>query len=221
VPQQPRLDRQRQALLALVQMRQQDLEPCSELPTDLRWYAHAAHTTPITHENQKRHVISLRLHFLRNVLAQVPKGSAEMVAAAIRTIFAQPTGAEVTEQLDKVAAMLQPKFPTVATMLADAKEDLTAFASFPPAHWTKVWSTNPLERVNKEVKRRTNVVGIFPDDAAVLRLAGAVLIEAHDEWQVAERRYLSEGSMAKLTQTGDDDRRPKEVRRATAELVAT
>jgi putative transposase len=162
-----------------------------------------------------------RVHFLRNVLARVPRGSAEMVAAAIRTIFAQPTGAEVTEQVDKVAAMLQPKFPAVATMLVDAKQDLTAFASFPPAHWAKVWSTNPLERLNKEVKRRTNVVGIFPDDAAVLRLAGAVLIEAHDEWQVAERRYLSEGSMAKLTQTSDDDRRPKEVKRATAELVAT
>jgi putative transposase len=109
----------------------------------------------------------------------------------------------------------------VATMLADAKEDLTAFAPFPPTHWAKIWSTNPLERVNKEIKRRTNVVGIFPDDAAVLRLAGAVLIEAHDEWQVAERRYLSEGSMAKLTQTGDDGRQPKEVKRATAELVAT
>jgi putative transposase len=162
-----------------------------------------------------------RVHFLRNVLARVPKASAEMVAAAIRTIFAQPTGAEVIEQLDKVAAMLAPKFPAVATMLADAKADLTAFAGFPPAHWTKIWSTNPLERLNKEVKRRTNVVGIFPDDAAVLRLAGAVLIEAHDEWQVAERRYLSEGSMAKLTATNDDAVRPKEVRRATAELVAT
>ena len=162
-----------------------------------------------------------RVHFLRNVLARVPRGSAEMVAAAIRTIFAQPTGAEVIEQLDKVAAMLQPKFPRVAAMLVDAREDLTAFTSFPVAHWRKLWSTNPLERLNKEVKRRTNVVGIFPDDAAVLRLAGAVLIEAHDEWQVAERRYLSEGSMAKLTQTSDDDRRPKEVKRATPELVAT
>jgi len=162
-----------------------------------------------------------RVHFLRNVLARVPKGSAEMVAAAIRTIFAQPTGTEVVDQLGKVATMLAPKFPQVAAMLVDAGEDLTAFTAFPVAHWRKLWSTNPLERLNKEVKRRTNVVGIFPDDAAVLRLAGAVLIEAHDEWQVAERRYLSEGSMAKLTQTGDDDRRPKEVKRATAELVAT
>jgi putative transposase len=133
-----------------------------------------------------------RVHFLTNVLARVPGGSAEMVAAAIGTIFAQPTGAEVTEQLDKVAAMLAPKFPAVATMLTDASQDLTAFASFPAAHGAKRWSTNPLERVNKEVKRRTNVVGIFPDAAAVPRLAGAVLIEAHDEWQVAERRYLSE-----------------------------
>jgi putative transposase len=106
-------------------------------------------------------------------------------------------------------------------MLADAREELTAFTAFPVAHWRKLWSTNPLERVNKEVKRRTNVVGIFPDDAAVLRLAGAVLIEAHDEWQVAERRYLSEGSMAKLLSTGDDAARTKEVRRASAELVAT
>jgi putative transposase len=89
-----------------------------------------------------------RVHFLRNVLARVPRGSAEMVAAAIRTIFAQPTGVEVVEQVEKVAVMLAPKFPAVATMLADAKDDLTAFASFPPAHWTKIWSTNPLERVN-------------------------------------------------------------------------
>jgi putative transposase len=103
-----------------------------------------------------------RVHFLRNVLARVPRGSAEMVAAAIRTIFAQPTGAEVTDQVDKVAAMLQPKFPAVATMLTDAREDLIAFASFPAAHWTKIWSTNPLERVHKEVKRRTNVGASSP-----------------------------------------------------------
>ena len=121
-----------------------------------------------------------RVHFLRNVLARVPRGSAEMVAAAIRTIFAQPTGQEVVDQVDKVAAMLQPKFPAVATMLTDAREDLTTFASFPPAHWVKIWSTNPLERLTKEVKRRTNVVGVFPNPG-LLRLAGAVLVEAHDE----------------------------------------
>ena len=88
-----------------------------------------------------------RVHFLRNVLARVPKASAEMVAAAIRTIFAQPTTTEVVEQVDKVAVMLQPKFPAVAAMLADVREELTAFASFPVSHWRKLWSTNPLERV--------------------------------------------------------------------------
>ena len=140
-----------------------------------------------------------RVHFMRNVLAKVPKGHAEMVAAAIRTIFAQPTGPMVREQVETVAGMLEPQFPTVATMLRDAKEEITAFADFPEAHWRKVWSTNPLERLNKEVKRRTDVVGIFPNPAALLRLAACVLIESHDEWQVADRRYLSEASMAQLT----------------------
>jgi putative transposase len=162
-----------------------------------------------------------RVHFLRNVLARVPKGSAEMVAAAIRTIFAQPTGAQVIDQVDKVAAMLAPKFPAVARMLTDAREDLTAFASFRRRAGSRSGARIRWSGSNKEVKRRTNVVGIFPDDAAVLRLAGAVLIEAHDEWQVAERRYLSEGSMAKLAATGVDAAQPKEVRRATTELVTT
>ena len=151
----------------------------------------------------------------------MPKASAEMVAVTIRTIFAQLTPAEVADQVDKVAATLKPRFPTVAALLAEAKEDLTAFRHFPVAHWRKLWSTNPLERLNKELKRRTNVVGIFPDDAAVTRLATAVLIEAHDEWQIADRRYLSEGSMALLTPIRDDGRQPKEVKRATAELVVT
>jgi transposase-like protein len=93
-------------------------------------------------------------------------------------------------------------------MLRDAADDITAFAGFPVGHWKKIWSTNPLERLNKEIKRRTDVVGVFPNPAALLRLAGAVLVEAHDEWQVSERRYLSEGSMALLdTQPAD----PKEV----------
>ena len=139
-----------------------------------------------------------RVHFMRNVLAKVPKASSEMVAAAIRTIFAQPDAQHVRSQLDEVARMLDAKFPDVAAMLRDACEDLLAFSAFPVAHWRKIWSTNPLERVNGEIKRRTNVVGIFPNDASVVRLVTAVLADQHDEWAVAERRYLSEDSMAKI-----------------------
>ena len=124
---------------------------------------------------------------------------AEMVAAAVRTIFAQPDQASVRSQLDVIAGMLGRQFPKVETMLRDSAEDITAFATFPAAHWKKIWSTNPLERVNKEIKRRTDVVGVFPNPAAMLRLAGAVLAEVHDEWQVTDRRYLSEASMAQLT----------------------
>jgi putative transposase len=141
-----------------------------------------------------------RVHFLRNVLAQVPKGSAEMVAAAIRTIFAQPDAHHVHEQLDVIAGMLGRQFPKLEAMLRDSATELLAFTGFPPGHWKKAWSTNPLERLNKEVKRRTDVVGVFPNPEALLRLAGAVLVEAHDEWQVSDRRYLSESSMALLTQ---------------------
>jgi putative transposase len=140
-----------------------------------------------------------RVHFMRNALAKVSKGHAEMVAAAIRTIFTQPTGPGVREHVEVVAGMLEAQFPIVAELLRDAREDITAFADFPEAHWRKIWSTNPLERLNKEVKRRTDVVGIFPDAASLLRLAACVLIETHDEWQVSERRYLSEASMAQLT----------------------
>src|SRR3954449_5423322 len=144
-----------------------------------------------------------RVHFLRNVLAQVPKGHAEMVAAAIRTIFAQPDAAHVREQLDVIATMLGRQLPKVESMLRDAADDVTAFADFPVSHWKKIWSTNPLERVNKEIKRRTDVVGVFPNPAALLRLAGSVLVETHDEWQVSARRYLSEASMALLNPTSD------------------
>ncbi|WP_137726603.1 IS256 family transposase [Prescottella subtropica] len=140
-----------------------------------------------------------RVHFMRNVLAKVPKGQSEMVAAAIRTIFSQPTGPLVRDQVDTVADMLDTQFPAVATMLHDCKEQITAFAGFPEPHWRKIWSTNPIERLNREVKRRTDVVGIFPNPAALLRLATCVLIETHDEWQVCDRRYLSEESMAQLT----------------------
>ena len=161
-----------------------------------------------------------RVHFLRNVLAKVPKGSAEMVAAAIRTIFAQPDAAAVADQLDSIAAKLGRQFPAVEAMLREAAVDICAFAAFPQAHWKKIWSTNPLERVNKEIKRRTNVVGIFPNEAGVLRLAGSVLLEVHDEWQVSDRRYLSEGSMAKLSEIDNDEDTRKEVGNKTKELLA-
>lgn len=150
-----------------------------------------------------------RVHFLRNILAQVPKGSAEMVAAAFRTIFAQPDAEHVSEQYDQIATMLGRQFPKVEQMMINARDDVLAFTSFPPSHWRKVWSTNPLERLNKEVKRRTDVVGAFPNPAALLRLAGAVLVEAHDEWQVADRRYLSEGSMTLLATTNDTEEATK------------
>ena len=161
-----------------------------------------------------------RVHFLRNVLARIPKGSAEMVLAAIRTIFAQPDAATVRDQLDEIEARLASGFPAVAGMLAGAREDLLAFTAFPVGHWRRVWSTNPLERVNKELKRRTDVVGIFPNEAAILRLAGAVLLEVHDEWAIAERRYLAEGSMALLDRTTDDGS-PREVERAKTVLLAS
>jgi len=139
-----------------------------------------------------------KVHFLRNVLAKIPKATSEMVLAAIRTIFAQPDETHVREQFDTIAVMLGRQLPKVQAMLEDAREDLLAFAAFPAEHRKKVWSTNPLERLNREVKRRTDVVGVFPNPEALLRLAGSVLIEAHDEWAVSDRRYLSESSMALL-----------------------
>lgn len=137
-----------------------------------------------------------RVHFMRNVLAKVPKVAGPMVAAIIRTIFV-PRGKRelVRAQFDEVVAMLTRSQPAVAEMLDEAREDLLAFAEFPPAHWQQIWSTNPLERLNKEIKRRTNVVGVFPNPAALLRLSGHVLIEQHDEWNTADRRYFSENSM--------------------------
>lgn len=141
-----------------------------------------------------------RVHFVRNVLAKVPKANAEMVAAAIRTIFAQPTATDVYAQFDRIVETLEPQFPQVALMLVDTRDDLLAFTAFPVEHWRKLWSTNPLERVHREIKRRTDVVGVFPNDAAIDRLVTAVIVEQHDEWAVAERRYLSETSMARLRQ---------------------
>jgi len=139
-----------------------------------------------------------RVHFMRNVLARVSRANAHMVSAAISTIFAQPDPASVTEQFARISETLSGEFQDIARMLEEAREDLLAFSAFPVEHWRKIWSTNPLERVHREIKRRTDVVGVFPNDASVTRLVTAVVVETHDEWAVAERRYLSETSMALL-----------------------
>jgi transposase-like protein len=141
-----------------------------------------------------------RVHYARNLLATVPKASVEMVAAVFRTIFAQTTPEEVEHRFDDVADQLEERFPKAATSMRSAKLDVLAFRTFPLEHWRKIWSNNPLERLNKEIKRRTNVVGIFPSDASAIRLIGAVLADQHDEW-VISRRYLSEASMAQLIAT--------------------
>ena len=142
-----------------------------------------------------------RVHFVRNLLALVPKSAAEMVAATVRTVFAQPDAASAREQWRSVADRLRDRFPKAAALMDAAEADVLAYLAFPREHWRQIWSNNPLERlkkeVKKEVKRRTDVVGIFPNQAAVIRLVRAVLSEQHDEWQVA-RRYLSAESLAKL-----------------------
>lgn len=139
-----------------------------------------------------------RVHFLRNVFQVIPKSAGEMVAATIRTIFAQTGQSAVRAQVDTVADMLGGQFPKVKEMLLEAKDDLTAFAGFPERHWKKIQSTNPLERVNREIKRRIDVVQVFPNDDALLRLVTAVLFEMHDEWIAFPRRYLPEGSMDEI-----------------------
>ena len=142
-----------------------------------------------------------RVHYARNLLATVPRASTDMVSAAFRTVFAQLTPAEVEHRYDEVADQLEQRFPKAAASMRSAKADVLAFTPFPFDHWRKVWSNNPLERLNKEIKRRTNVVGIFPSDISALRLIGAVLADQHDEWIIA-RRYLSEASMALMNATG-------------------
>jgi putative transposase len=138
-----------------------------------------------------------RTHFMRNALALVPKGAQQMVAATIRTVFVQPDPQAAREQWRRVADSFRSRFPKLAHLLDEAEADVLAYLAFPPEHWRQVWSNNPLERLNREVKRRTDVVGIFPTEPSIVRLVGAVLAEQHDEWQVS-RRYFSAESLAKL-----------------------
>jgi len=138
-----------------------------------------------------------RVHFMRNLLARVPKHAQSMVAALVRTIFAQPDQTSARQQLEQVAHTLERRFPQVAALLREAADEVLAYMAFPPEHWRQIHSTNVLERLNRELARRCDVVGIFPNVAAVLRLLGALLEEQQDEW-VVQRRYFSQASMSKL-----------------------
>ncbi len=138
-----------------------------------------------------------RVHFVRNVLAHIPKGDKAMMAAAVRTIFAQPSREAAGSQLRYVAETISSRWPKASQLLLNAEDDVLAFMTFPRVHWIRIYSTNVLERLNKEVKRRTKVVEIFPDIPSVIRLVGTLLAEADDEWQI-HRRYFSKESMRQL-----------------------
>jgi putative transposase len=137
-----------------------------------------------------------RTHYMRNLLTRVPKSAQPMVATLVRTIFEQPDAASVWAQHARVVDQLTERFGDAATHLAEAATDVLAFTGFPKEHWRQIWSNNPQERLNKELRRRTDVVGIFPNRDAVIRLVGAVLAEQHDEWAVA-RRYMAAEGLAK------------------------
>ena len=137
-----------------------------------------------------------RTHFMRNVLGKVPKSAQDFVKAAVRSVFSQPNADAVHAQYDRVVEQLVGRFDDVADMLIDAREEILAFSTFPKEHWRQIWSNNPLERQNKEIKRRTRVIGIFPNRAAITRLVGALLAEQNDEWATS-RRYMSTGSLAR------------------------
>jgi putative transposase len=142
------------------------------------------------------------VHFLRNMLGHCAKSQQPMISAAIRAIFTASSGQEARERLADVIERLEPIAPKVAQLLLDAEGDLLGFYAFPREHWSKLRSTNPLERVNREIGRRTDVVGIFPNDAALIRLAGALLVEQNDEWLVS-RRYLSQESLSSVLDQDD------------------
>src|SRR5437879_6279716 len=148
-----------------------------------------------------------RVHFMRNCLAYVPKGQHDVVAAAIRTVFTQPDRRSAGTQWRQVAESLRACFPKLAALLDAAEDDVLAFTQFPAAHRPKLHSTNPLERLNKEIKRRTDVVGIFPNEASVVRLVGALLLEQNDDWAVA-RRYMSLETLAEAAMLTTEPIRP-------------
>jgi len=140
-----------------------------------------------------------RVHFMRNVLAHAGKSGRRVVSAFVGTAFAQDDAVSARDQWRRVADQLRPKLPRLAGFLDDAETDVLAYMTFPPAHRLKLHSTNSLERLNGEIKRRTEVVGIFPNEAAVIRLVGAILLEQNDEWAVQRARYMTLETLAPLS----------------------
>lgn len=159
------------------------------------------------------------VHFVRNMHQHCRPSQRGLVSAALRELFQAEDGKQARERLGQVIERLELTVPKVCRLLEDAEEDLLAFYAFPDAHWPKLRSTNPLERVNREIGRRSDVVGIFPNDQSVIRLAGALLIEQNDEWLVC-RRYLSAESMALLDATQEQDTRPTEKNEEVIQLNA-
>ncbi len=155
-----------------------------------------------------------RVHFARNLLQTVPKAQQEMLDAALRSVFTQQSTAAVEEQWVQVAAMLTAKFPKAAELMANAREEVPAFRHFQVSHWRKLWSTNLLDRVNEEIKRRTRVVGIFPNDASITHLVGAVLLEQDEHWQLEGRRMFSLDSMAAIPPSAEALPEPVRARAA-------
>jgi putative transposase len=145
---------------------------------------------------------------MRNLLTRVPRAAQSFVATMVRSIFAQPDADSVREQHGRIVAQLEDRFPEAAALLDEAGPEILAFTGFPKEHWRQLWSNNSLERLNKEIRRRTDVVGIFPDRPSIVRLVGALLAEQHDEWAVA-RRYMSAESISKALAPQPDE--PEEV----------
>jgi len=145
-----------------------------------------------------------RTHFMRNLLTRVPKSAQPFVATMVRTIFTQPDARTTRHQHAVAVSELGPRFPQAAALLEEAREELLAFTHFDPDHWKQIWSTNPQERLNRELRRRCDVVGIFPNRSSIIRLVGAVLAEQHDEWQVTNR-YMSLEYLAKPLITLEDE----------------
>src|SRR5204863_6196964 len=143
------------------------------------------------------------VHFLRDLRGHCCKDQHDALGALIRQLFTAPDGAEARRRLGDAVAQLQARLPKIAALLEDAEDDVLAFYAFPAEHWPKLRSTNPLERFNREIGRRTDVVGIFPDDPSLIRLVSMLAIEANDEWLVG-RSYISKKSMAPLWAPRDD-----------------